>query len=77
MRMIYGFILVVLLGAVGLFAWQNRGDVTLNYLDRTLSTSLAVLIGATYVIGMITGWTVLGFLRRSIHRMSKPPAKSS
>ena len=77
MRMFYGFILVVLLAAVGLFALQNRGEVTLNYLDRTLKTSLAVLIGATYVIGMITGWTVLGFLRRSIHRVSQPPARSN
>ncbi len=77
MRMLYGFILVVLLAAVGLFALQNRGDVTLNYLDRTLTTNLAVLIGATYVIGMITGWTVLGFLRRSIHRVSQPPARSN
>jgi lipopolysaccharide assembly protein A len=77
MRMIYGFILVVLLGAVGLFVLQNRGDVTLSYLDRTLTTSLAILIGATYVIGMITGWTLLGFLRRSIHHISQPPAKSN
>ena len=48
MRMIYGFILVVLLGAVGLFVLQNRDEVTLKYLDRTVTTTVAVLIGATY-----------------------------
>ena len=77
MRMLYGFILLVLLAAIGVFALQNRGDVTLNYLDRTLTTSLAMLIGATYVLGMITGWTVLGFLRKSIHRVSQAPPRSN
>jgi lipopolysaccharide assembly protein A len=77
MRMLYGFILVVLLAAVALFVLQNRGEVTLNYLDRTLKTSVAILIGVTYVLGMITGWTVLGFLRRSIHKVSQAPARSN
>jgi putative membrane protein len=77
MRILYGFILLVLLAAIGVFALQNRGDVTLNYLDRTLTTSLAILIGATYLLGMITGWTVLGFLRKSIHRVSQSPPRSN
>jgi len=75
--MLYGFILLVLLAAIGVFALQNRGDVTLDYLDRTLTTSLAILIGATYLLGMITGWTVLGFLRKSIHRVSQAPPRSN
>jgi uncharacterized membrane protein YciS (DUF1049 family) len=75
--MLYGIILLILLTAIGVFVFQNRGNVTLNYLDRTLTTSLAMLIGATYVLGMITGWTVLGFLRRSIHRVSQAPARSN
>jgi putative membrane protein len=77
MRMLYGFILLVLLAAVALFVLQNRRDVTLNYLDRTVTTSVAILIGATYVLGMITGWTVLGFLRKSIHRVSQTPPRSN
>jgi putative membrane protein len=77
MRIVYGFILLVLLAAIGVFAVQNHGNVTLNYLDRTLTTSLAMLIAVTYVLGMITGWTVLGFLRRSIHRVSQAPPRSN
>jgi uncharacterized membrane protein YciS (DUF1049 family) len=75
--MLYGIILLILLTAIGVFVFQNRGNVTLNYLDRTLTTSLAMLIGATYALGMITGWTVLGFLRRSIHRVSQAPPRSN
>jgi putative membrane protein len=77
MRMVYGFILLVLIAAVGLFVLQNRGDVTLKYLDRTLTTSIAIFTASTYALGMITGWTVLGFLRRSIHRVSQPPPRSN
>jgi uncharacterized integral membrane protein len=77
MRILYGFILLVLLAAVAIFVLQNRDEVTLNYLDRTLKTSVAILIGATYVLGMITGWTVLGFLRRSIRRVSQAPPRSN
>jgi lipopolysaccharide assembly protein A len=77
MRMLYGIILLILLTAIGVFLFQNRGNVTLSYLDRTLTTSLAMLIGATYLLGMITGWTVLGFLRRSIHRVSQAPPRTN
>ena len=77
MKVVYGFVLLVLLAGVALFVLQNRAEVTLNYLDRTLTTSLAMLIAATYGLGMITGWTVLGILRRSIHRVSQPSARSN
>jgi putative membrane protein len=77
MRMVYGFILLVLIAGVGLFVLQNHDNVTLKYLDRTLTTSVALLTACTYGLGMITGWTVLGFLRRSIHRVSQPPPRSN
>ena len=77
MKVVYGFVLLVLLAGVALFVLQNRAEVTLNYLDRTLTTRLAMLIAATYGLGMITGWTVLGILRRSIHRVSQPSARSN
>ncbi len=77
MRIFYGFILLVVLVAVTLFILQNRGEVTLTYLDRTLTTHVPVLVGVTYVLGMITGWTVLGLLRRSIHGVSHAPPRSN
>jgi putative membrane protein len=77
MRFIYGVVLLALLVCVTLFVLQNRTDVTLKYLDRTLTTSVAMLVTAVYVLGMITGWTVLGFLRRSVHRVSQAPPRSN
>jgi putative membrane protein len=77
MRFIYGVVLLALLVCVTLFVLQNRTDVTLKYLDRTLTTSVALLVTAVYALGMITGWTVLGFLRRSLHRVSQAPPRSN
>jgi uncharacterized integral membrane protein len=65
MRVIYFLVLVVILAALAVFAVQNREDVTLNYLDRSLTWPMAAILGVTYVLGMVSGWTVVGMLRRS------------
>jgi uncharacterized integral membrane protein len=60
-----------MLGAIGVFALQNRETVTLQYLDRSVSCPLALLIGTVYVVGMVSGWTVVGFMRHSLRRVSE------
>ena len=72
MRVIYMLILLLLLGAIGIFALQNRETITLQYLDRSVSCPLALLIGIVYVLGMVSGWTVVGFVQRSLRRVSQP-----
>jgi uncharacterized membrane protein YciS (DUF1049 family) len=71
MRFVYLLILLVILAAVVLFAVQNNEEVTLRYFDRSLSSRLPVLIAVVYVLGMLTGWTVVGFLRRSFRRVTE------
>jgi uncharacterized membrane protein YciS (DUF1049 family) len=68
MRFLYGLILLVLLGAVAVFALQNSEVVTLRYLDRTASLAISVLIGGVYLLGMLSGWTVVGIFSRSLRR---------
>lgn len=65
-----------LLGAVGVFAFQNQQIVTLDYLDRSLSCPLALLVGIAYGLGMLSGWTILGLFRQSVQRVSEPPSES-
>jgi len=74
MRVMYTLILLVFLGATAIFALQNRAPVTIQYLDRSVSCELSLVIGVTYLIGMLTGWTIVGLLRRSIHRVSEQRA---
>jgi uncharacterized membrane protein YciS (DUF1049 family) len=71
MRFFYFLVLLIILLALGVFAWQNQGPVTLSFLGRDLTCSLSLLIGVVYLLGMLSGWTVLGFLRRSVQRLTE------
>jgi len=71
MRFVYLFILLTVLAAVAVFAVQNNEPVTLRYLDQSISTSLPALIAAVYLVGMVSGWTVVGFITRSLRRVTE------
>lgn len=65
MKLLCFLFLVVFAGAVALFAWQNQQDITLSFLYWTETTNIAAVIGVAYGLGMLSGWTVVGMLRRS------------
>jgi uncharacterized membrane protein YciS (DUF1049 family) len=71
MRLVYLLILLLVLAAVILFAVQNHETVTIEYFNRSLSCSLPLLIAVVYLLGMLSGWTVVGFLKRSIKRVTE------
>jgi uncharacterized integral membrane protein len=71
MRWIYLLFLIVFLAAIAVFAVQNHEDISIRYLDRTIQLPLSLLIGATYLLGMFSGWTVVGILRRSLSRVTE------
>ena len=73
MRFVHLFFLAIFIAAVALFAFQNRETVTVAYLNQSLSCSLALLIGAVYLLGMLSGWTIVGFVRRSVRRVTARP----
>jgi hypothetical protein len=73
MRVIYGFFLLLFIAAVAAFAFFNHEEVTLTFFDWSLKASLAALTGATYLLGMFSGWTVVGMVRKSIHRVTDRP----
>jgi uncharacterized integral membrane protein len=73
MRVVYGLLLLAFLGAVGIFAWQNHEPVTVQFLDRSIGAPMSLIIGACYGFGMLSGWTVVGFLKRSLRRITARP----
>jgi putative membrane protein len=75
MRFIYLIILVLLLAAVVVFAVQNNETVTLRFLNSSVSSSMPLVIAAVYLLGMLSGWTVIGFLRYSFRRVARRPEK--
>ena len=71
MRFIYFLLLVLFLGAVTVFAVQNKDPITIKYLDREASYPLPIIVGAAYVLGMFSGWSVVGTVRRSFQRVTE------
>lgn len=73
MRFIQAVILLIFLGAVAIFALQNNQTIEVRFLQwKTIPVSIALLGLAAYFLGMLSGWTVVAFLRRSIQRVSQP-----
>ena len=70
MRMFLGVILLVFLGAVGVFALQNTQAITVQFINWSITAPLALLAVVIYLLGMMSGSSVVGFMRRSIHRVS-------
>src|SRR5262245_55082454 len=70
MRLLCFLFLVLFLAAVGLFAYHNQQDVTLQLFNWTITASEAVIIGVAYLLGMLSGWSVWGMLRRSLREVS-------
>jgi len=69
MRFVLGLILLIFLAAVCLFAVQNTQPITVRFWNWGLTAPVAILAIGTYLLGMISGWNVIAFVRSSIHRM--------
>jgi uncharacterized integral membrane protein len=71
MRFVYFLFLLLILAAVAVFAYQNDAAMTITFLNWHVTSSIALIIAVIYVLGMVSGWTVVGFLRRSIQRVTE------
>lgn len=73
MRYVYLSIIILFFALVALFALQNLQSVTASLLGLQLTAPLALLIAATYLLGMATGGGLFTFLRYTIHKASAGP----
>lgn len=71
MRLFYFILLVIFVGALVAFAVQNRDPVAIKFLNWGDSYPLPAVLAAAYVLGMFSGWTVVGMLRRSLRRVTE------
>ena len=72
MRFIQAVVFLVFLGAVGLFAIQNTNVLTVRFGTWDFSGPVALLTIAIYLLGMLSGWTVVAFVRRSLRKVGEP-----
>jgi uncharacterized integral membrane protein len=74
MRVFWFLFLLIFLAAMGAFAFYNQEAVTLRFWNWTQTMSLALVVGAAYVLGMLSGWSVVGMLHRSLRRVTSGPS---
>jgi len=71
MRFVFLAIFVLLVAAAAIFAIQNLQPITVSFLGMTIHTRLAVLAVAVYVLGAVTGGSLLALVRQSYEGASE------
>ena len=66
MRWIHLIVIVLFAAAIIVFAVQNLASVTMSFLGFSLHAPLAVLAAIVYLLGAVTGGSLLALLRKSV-----------
>ena len=79
MRWIWLVVFVLIVAVIATFAVINSDRVPIKYLDehfavQSVEVPMALLIAGVYVLGMFTGWTVVGFFKRTVQHIRERPA---
>ena len=72
MRWVYMVLLLVIVTITVVFIAQNREDATVTFFNQRITAPLAVFFVAVYVLGMWSGGTVVGFVRRVYQHATSP-----
>ncbi len=75
MRFLQSLIFLLVLAAILIFAAQNTATQTIRFLNWSLNAPTALVTVASYLLGMLSGWTVVGFLSRSFRRVTEDPRR--
>jgi len=73
MRLVQAAIFLIFLLAVGIFAMQNTDVMTFRFASWTLTGPVALLTIAVYLLGMLSGWTVVAYVQNSLRRVAQHP----
>ncbi len=75
MRYLYLLLVILFLAITLVFAFENLASVTLSMFGWRLTAPLAAVIVGVYALGMITGGSVISFLRHSLYQATQPSRK--
>ena len=74
MRWVYLVLLLIILAIVVVFVVENNDHTTVKFFNQSLAAPLSWFFVAAYFLGMWTGGTVVGFVKRAYHRATEHPA---
>ncbi len=66
MRFLQGVLLLAIVVVVVAFALQNNELLSVELFAWAAKAPISVVVAVAYALGMLTGWTVLAFARRSL-----------
>jgi uncharacterized integral membrane protein len=72
MRLLSALFLIVIVAALGILAYENNRTTSLTVWNWQRDVPLPLLVLATYVLGMISGWWMIGLMKRSWQRVTEP-----
>ncbi|QJW97830.1 DUF1049 domain-containing protein [Frigoriglobus tundricola] len=72
MRFLSGLFLLALVVALGLLSYENNRDTVLYAWTWRADVPLPLLVVAVYVLGMLSGWWLVGMTKRSWQRLTEP-----
>ncbi len=72
MRYLYISLIVVLTTIILIFTFQNLDLVTLKFTSLSLTLPISLLVILTYILGMLTGGSLLMLIRNWLNRAQKP-----
>jgi uncharacterized integral membrane protein len=64
-------LLILLAVVTALFALQNLQTITVSFFNWSVTLPIAVVIIGVYFLGMVSGGSVLAFLRWTLQRSKK------
>jgi putative membrane protein len=70
MRTVYAIVLLLFLAVVFLFAIQNTQPETVKFAGWAMTAPMAMLVVGVYVLGMLSGATVVGLINRLLRRVT-------
>jgi lipopolysaccharide assembly protein A len=72
MRVISGLFLVVLVAALAFLSYENSQSTTLEAGNWRGDVPLPLLVVVVYLLGMLSGWWLVGLVKRSWQRVTEP-----
>ena len=67
MRWFYLVLLLVIVTMIVVFIAQNHENQTVTFFNRKMTAPLSLFFVAVYFLGMWSGGTVVGFVKRAYH----------
>ena len=77
MRWVYLVLLVAIVTMIVVFFAQNRENETLKFFNQSITAPLYLFFVAVYLLGMWTGGTVVGFVKRVYKQATVPAQKQA